>query len=106
MKNYTSISKCRFSGSPDLIDVLNLGEQALTGVFPASASEKVTVGPLALAWSPTSGLLQLRHSYQPEEMYGDNYGYRSGLNQSMVDHLTQKVNFLERNTQISWNSTY
>jgi hypothetical protein len=96
MKNYTEISKCRFSGSSDLIDVLNLGEQALTGVFPASASENVTIGPLALAWSPTSGLLQLRHSYQPEEMYGDNYGYRSGLNQSMVDHLTQKVNFLEK----------
>jgi hypothetical protein len=29
-------------------------------------------------------------------MYGDNYGYRSGLNQSMVDHLTHKVRFLER----------
>jgi hypothetical protein len=29
-------------------------------------------------------------------MYGDNYGYRSGLNQSMVQHLTQKVSYLER----------
>jgi hypothetical protein len=29
-------------------------------------------------------------------MYGSNYGYRSGLNQSMVNHLTQKVAFLER----------
>jgi hypothetical protein len=29
-------------------------------------------------------------------MYGDNYGYRSGLNQSMVNHLTDKVAYLER----------
>jgi hypothetical protein len=29
-------------------------------------------------------------------MYGDNYGYRSGLNQSMVNHLSEKVRFLER----------
>ncbi len=29
-------------------------------------------------------------------MYGDNYGYRSGLNQSMVRHLTQKIRELER----------
>src|SRR3546814_20137709 len=29
-------------------------------------------------------------------MYGDNYGYRSGLNQSMVDHLTSKIRYLER----------
>ncbi|HLG40850.1 MAG TPA: methyltransferase domain-containing protein, partial [Chitinophagaceae bacterium] len=37
------------------------------------------------------GLLQLRHSYDSEEMYGDEYGYRSGLNQSMVVHLDNKV---------------
>jgi hypothetical protein len=29
-------------------------------------------------------------------MYGENYGYRSGLNKSMVDHLTGKVAYLER----------
>lgn len=45
---------------------------------------------------PESKLLQLAHSYDLGEMYGDNYGYRSGLNQSMVRHLTQKVRELER----------
>jgi hypothetical protein len=29
-------------------------------------------------------------------MYGENYGYRSGLNQSMVRHLTQKIAKLEK----------
>ena len=29
-------------------------------------------------------------------MYGENYGYRSGLNQSMVRHLTQKIGKLEQ----------
>jgi len=29
-------------------------------------------------------------------MYGHDYGYRSGLNQSMVNHLTEKVRYLER----------
>jgi hypothetical protein len=41
-------------------------------------------------------LLQLKHSYDPGEMYGLNYGYRSGLNQSMARHLTAKVRSLER----------
>ena len=27
-------------------------------------------------------------------MYGDNYGYRSGLNNSMVQHLIGKANYL------------
>ena len=96
MSNYRQIEQCRVSGSPHLVPVLDLGRQALTGVFPADAAQDVTEGPLQLVWCPDSGLLQLAHSYEPSEMYGDNYGYRSGLNQSMVDHLTHKVRYLER----------
>jgi hypothetical protein len=83
-------------GGGDLLTVLNLGMQALTGVFPKNKDDPVGVGPLELVWSPRSGLLQLKHSFQPSEMYGENYGYRSGLNQSMVDHLAHKVRQLER----------
>ena len=96
MSAYEEISRCRVGKSENLVTVLNLGFQALTGVFPRSADEPVTRGPLELVWCPDSGLLQLKHSYEPSEMYGDNYGYRSGLNQSMVDHLTNKVKYLER----------
>lgn len=96
MPSYTAIDQCRVSGSRHLMTVLNLGEQALTGLFPKTREGKVTTGPLQLLWCPDSGLLQLAHSYDLGEMYGENYGYRSGLNRSMVDHLTQKVRELER----------
>ena len=88
------INKCRISGESDLVDILSLGEQYLTGVFPSSKEEKVTKGPLDLVWAKESGLLQLKHSYDLGEMYGDNYGYRSGLNSSMVEHLTNKITSL------------
>jgi hypothetical protein len=94
--SYKEITKCRISGSSDLVKVLSLGEQTLTGVFPRTASEKITKGPLDLVWCPDSGLLQLKQSYSLDEMYGDNYGYRSGLNSSMVKHLTNKIHSLER----------
>jgi hypothetical protein len=90
------IDRCRVSGSTHLVKVLSLGEQELTGVFPRSKDEKVTSGPLELVWCPASGLLQLSHSYDAAEMYGANYGYRSGLNQSMVSHLSAKTHHLER----------
>ena len=96
MTAYRKLQACRLSGSDHLVSVLNLGTQALTGVFPKTREQSVTSGPLELVWCPDSGLLQLGHSYDPGEMYGENYGYRSGLNQSMVDHLTDKVSFLER----------
>jgi hypothetical protein len=90
------IEKCRVSGRNDLVSILNLGNQELTGVFPPTAETPVTVGPIELVWSPSSGLLQIGHVYPPEEMYGENYGYRSGLNQSMVRHLTNKIVNLEK----------
>jgi hypothetical protein len=90
------IDRCRASGSKHLIPVLSLGHQALTGVFPRSRDENITIGPLELVWCPESGLLQLAHSYDPGEMYGENYGYRSSLNQSMVRHLTNKMRLLQR----------
>jgi len=98
--SYRKIEKCRVSGTKHLVSVLNLGHQALTGVFPKSDKDNVTIGPLELVWCQNSGLLQLQHSYDANEMYGDNYGYRSGLNQSMVDHLTSKVRYLESLTEL------
>jgi hypothetical protein len=96
MSSYKILERCRVSGSKTLVPVLDLGEQALTGVFPRHTAEEVTTGPLRLVWCSDSGLLQLDCSYDLGEMYGDNYGYRSGLNQSMVRHLTQKIRELER----------
>lgn len=98
---YTQISKCRISESTNLVTVLSLGEQYLTGVFPKSVNEEVTKGPLDLVWCPDSGLLQMKQSYSLDEMYGDNYGYRSGLNASMVRHLTNKIHTLERLVKIN-----
>jgi NDP-4-keto-2,6-dideoxyhexose 3-C-methyltransferase len=91
----TQLTNCRICGNAQLEQVLDLGEQMLTGVFPKSRDEAVTSGPLQLVKCSGSddccGLLQLAHSYDLGEMYGDNYGYRSGLNASMVAHLQRKI---------------
>lgn len=92
---YKEITKCRISGSENLIHILSLGDQFLTGVFPKSKEEEITKGPVDLVWCSDSGLLQMKQSYSLDEMYGDNYGYRSGLNFSMVKHLEKKIKWLE-----------
>lgn len=94
----TKLGECRICANTNLVEVLDLGEQMLTGVFPRARDEQVTTGPLQLVkcmgeagGDDACGLLQLAHSYDLGEMYGDNYGYRSGLNASMVAHLGEKV---------------
>jgi len=37
----------------------------------------------------------MRHSFAAEEMYGEAYGYRSGLNRAMVSHLQGKADRLQ-----------
>jgi len=97
MKPWTDVARCRICGNSELVPLLSLGEQSLTGVFPRSRGEKITKGPVDLvkcAEGPgreSCGLVQLRQSYDKNEMYGERYGYRSGLNPSMVRHLSERV---------------
>ena len=100
---YKEIKKCRISESENLTSVLDLGRQYLTGIFPESKEQKVSSGPLELVWCSESRLLQLKHSYPLDEMYGNNYGYRSGLNQGMVNHLNHKVNHLTNIVHLGLN---
>lgn len=102
---FTQIERCRICGNFNLERVLDLGEQALTGVFPRTREEEVGRGPLRLVKcvggdEGTCGLLQLEHSYALGEMYGKNYGYRSGLNASMVAHLHRKVERISRQVRL------
>jgi hypothetical protein len=92
---FRKIDRCRICGNTRLELVLDLGEQMLTGVFPREKGAAITKGPLRLVkcfgGKEVCGLLQLEHSYDETEMYGENYGYRSGLNASMAAHLAGKV---------------
>jgi hypothetical protein len=100
---YSEIKNCRICHNTNLINVLSLGEQSLTGVFPKHTSDCVSSGPLDLVWCSKCGLLQLKQSYNLDEMYGNNYGYRSGLNATMVHHLTNKIKMLENLAKLSEN---
>ncbi len=92
---HRAIDRCRGCGSKELATVLDLGSQCLTGVFPPDATTPVESAPLELVrCGGECGLVQLRHSCAPDEMYGNNYGYRSGLNRAMVEHLRAKVGAL------------
>lgn len=101
MQAYTEVRACRICGNTALQPVLSLGVQALTGVFPRSPEVPVTRGPVDLVrcvgGPDHCGLVQLRQTYDKQEMYGGAYGYRSGLNPSMVAHLHATVaHLLER----------
>ncbi len=65
---------------------------AFSGIFPKKDEAFVPEGPLELMKchgdpDRVCGLLQLKHSFDPHILFGESYGYRSGLNGSMREHL-------------------
>ena len=106
---YTNISQCRICGNKELDSLLDLGMQALTGIFPKDRETDMPKYPLELAKcqddgsGQACGLVQLKQSFQPDAMYGMNYGYRSGLNRSMVDHLQKTADKIKSTVSLTSN---
>lgn len=91
----TECTECRICGNSRLLSVLDLGNQALTGIFPRPG-QVVPSAPLELVRCGPGGcgLLQLRHTSDLSLMYGEHYGYRSSIRPFMINHLHRKVDEL------------
>lgn len=94
MSAFSIVETCRVCAA-ETLSVLDMGQQALTGTFPRPG-EVVPSGPMQLRWCPTCSLVQLGADYASDLMYGENYGYRSGLNASMVHHLANVADRIKR----------
>jgi hypothetical protein len=86
---FKKINYCRVEKNDTLISICKFPRMALTGIFPRRKNTIPKV-PVEIGFSHKSKLLQLKHNYNPEFLYGKTYGYRSGLNPIMIKHLKNK----------------
>lgn len=86
---YRRIEHCRACESDALEEILPLGEQYLPR-FPEEIDFSLPRAPLTLVRCEGCGLLQLLHSVKPDLLFRD-YWYRSGMNQTMRDALSDLV---------------
>src|SRR3990167_1433236 len=98
--NYTTRLNCRICEGK-LEDILSLGEQHLVGFtlrdtdasergYPHAAEKPVYV-PLDLVLCSNCKLLQLKHTTDPKLLWNENYGYKSGVNETMQKELASVV---------------
>lgn len=87
---------CRASSGP-LVDVFDLGTLPIS-CFPQTQDASPPYSPLKLSLNTISGLLQLRHSVDPDALY-NQYWYMSGVNLSMKLALKSIVDEAIKRTQ-------
>lgn len=91
MDQWTKTIACRICN--DRTDLIaDLGDVPLTCVFPLP-DQTVPYIPVTVRRCPSCGLVQLGESTDPKLMYTKAYGYRSGINESMVSHLKDIVDY-------------
>lgn len=78
---------CRISGEP-LVELFSLGEQYVSDFLAEGASPHTPKIPLTMCLARESGLVQLAYTTPTDLMY-EEYWYRSGTNESMVEELKQ-----------------
>ena len=89
MDYFTPIDSCRICKNKNLIDIFDLQNQYIGSRFPFPDEQLPEALPLKLVKCDNTGcgLLQLNGNTSVSEMYLHNYGYRSGLNNTMITHL-------------------
>jgi hypothetical protein len=94
------IKKCRICKSSKLEKILDLGKQYLTGIFPQK-NQTIPKGNLTLVICKKCSLVQLKDNFSLSYMFGNSYGYRTGLNSSMVKHINNKADLLRKKVKLN-----
>lgn len=78
---------CRICKNINLVDVISLGEQFITSRFPIYGDFSTPKTSIHLCMCNNCGLIQLRETTKCSELYEYEYGYRSGISNTMRSHL-------------------
>ena len=68
-------------------DIINLGDQYITSRFPKYGDFSTPKTSVTLCMCNDCGLVQLNETTDSSELYEYEYGYRSGISNTMRTHL-------------------
>ena len=96
------IKKCRSCNKSKIKKLFSLGNLCFTGKFPA-ANQEIKKEPIDLVICNNCELVQLGHNFDLKYLYGPDYGYRTGINKTMLDHVRGVVKTLTKKTRLKKN---
>ena len=96
------VKECRICKKKNIKKLFSLGEMCFTGKFP-SINQKIEKKPVTLIICKNCELVQLGHNFDLKYLYGPDYGYRTGINKTMLNHVSNVVKNLSKKTQLKKN---
>ena len=81
------LKKFKNCRSMKLSKLFSLGKLNFTGKFPKNKFTNIKKANLDLVFCNKCSLVQLGDSYNLKYLYGPDYGYRTGINKTMTDHM-------------------
>ena len=85
------IKNCRNCKNTELFDLFSLGKISFTGRFSNTIRQNVPKAYLNVLMCKKCKLVQLDRNFDLNYLYGKNYGYRTGINKTMTDHVKKIV---------------
>ena len=98
---FKQISKCRNCDSNTLKSFFDFGKMSLSTEFPKLKERGYKKIPMHLVSCESCKLMQLKHNYELKKLYNHKYGYKSGINLTMKNHLSNIVKDISKKIKLS-----
>ena len=85
------IKFCRNCKNDKFFNLFNLGKMSFTGKFSKSFFHNIPSAYLNLLMCKRCKLVQLDRNFNLKYLYGKDYGYRTGINNTMTNHVKKTV---------------
>ena len=96
------IFKCRICKQSNLKKLFSFGNLSYTGKFP-SYGQNIKKEPITVVICKNCELVQLGHRFDLKYLYGPDYGYRTGINKTMLNHVKSVVKNLSKKAKLKKN---
>ncbi len=94
------IKKCRNCNSNNLKNLFSLGNLSFTGKFPKK-NKNIPKALLNLVMCDSCKLVQLDRNFNKNYLYGNDYGYRTGINKTMTEHVKAVNKILSKKVKLN-----
>ena len=94
---------CRNCKSKIKKNLFSLGKISFTGKFPKNKKINIPKKFLNLSICENCTLVQLDRNFDKKYLYGNDYGYRTGLNKTMTNHVKSVVKNVEKQIKLKKN---